>query len=104
MYLLSFVSKKNKANFCDVINPQHQEAVEALNRIVQDFLTMAENHQREKYRIEECLSDFLIYYNDRVHSTIKVSLYVSLMNVGNKELLKKYLDKILLTGEIMRKF
>ena len=50
-------------------NPQHQEVVEVFNRAIQDFLTMAKDHQREKYNIEECLSDFLIYYNDRVHST-----------------------------------
>ena len=55
-------------------NPQHQGAVEAFNRTVQDFLTMAKDHQREKYNIEECLIDFLIYYNDRVHITTKLAL------------------------------
>ena len=85
------------------IIPKHQGAVEAFNRTVQDFLTMAKDHQREKYNIEECLSDFLIYYNNRVHSKTKVSPYVSMMNVRDKELLKK-LEKILLTGERVQKF
>ena len=81
--------KKIKQIFGTPYNPQHQGAVEAFNRTVQDFLTMAKDHQREKYNIEECLSDFLIYYNDRVHSTTKVAPYVAMMNVGDKELLKK---------------
>ena len=81
--------KKIKQIFGTPYNPQHQGAVEAFNRTVQDFLTMAKDHQREKYNIDECLSDFLIYYNDRVHSTTKVAPYVAMMNVGDKEFLKK---------------
>ena len=46
---------------------KHKGAVEAFNHTLQDFLTMTNDHQREKYNIEECLSDFLIYYNDIVH-------------------------------------
>ena len=64
---------------------------------------MVKDHQREKYNIEECLSDNLIYYNDRVHSTTKVAPYVAMMNVGDKEFLKK-LEKILLIGERVQKF
>ena len=79
--------KKIKQIFGTPYNPQHQGAVEAFNRTFQDFLTMAKDHQREKYNIEECLCDFLIYYNVRVHSTTKVAPYVAMMNVGDKELL-----------------
>ena len=64
----------------------HQGGVEVFNRTVQDFMTTAKDHQREKYTIFECISDFLIYYNDRIHSTTKVSPYVTMMNVGDKEL------------------
>ena len=46
---------------------------------------MTKNQQRKKYNIEESLSDFLIYYNDRVHSTTKVDLCVANMNVGDKK-------------------
>ena len=64
---------------------------------------MAKDHQREKYNIEECLSDILIYYNDRIHLTTKVASYVAMMNVGDKDLLKK-LEKILLIGERVQNF
>ena len=36
---------------------------------------MVKDHRREKYNIEECLSDFLIYFHDRVHSTTKIAKY-----------------------------
>ena len=64
---------------------------------------MTEDHQREKYNIEECYSDFLIYCNNRVQSTINVDQYVTVMNVRDKELINK-IKKILLTREIERKF
>ena len=80
--LTEFCKQKNiKQIFGTPYNPQHQGVVEAFNRTVQDFLTMVKDHQREKYNIEECLSDFLIYYNEKVHSNIKVASYVAMMNV-----------------------
>ena len=95
--------KKIKQIFGTPYNPQHQGAVEVFNRTVKDFLTVAKDHQRDKYNIEECLSDFHIYFNDRLHSTTKVAPYVAMVNVGDKELLKK-LDKILLIGERVQNF
>ena len=64
---------------------------------------MIKGHQREKYNIEECLSNFLFYYNDRVHLMTKVAPYVAMMNARDKQLLKK-LEKILLTEVIVRNF
>ena len=46
-------------------NPQHQGAVEAFNRTVQNFLTSAKDRQKNRYNLEESINDFLIYYNDR---------------------------------------
>ena len=42
-------------------NPQHQGAVESFNRIVQDFLTLARDHQGDSYNLEDSISDFLLY-------------------------------------------
>ena len=41
-------------------NPQHQGAVEAFNRTVQDFLTQARDHQGDSYNLEDSISDFLL--------------------------------------------
>ena len=70
-------------------NPQHQGAVEAFNRTVQNFLTSAKDHQKDRYNLEESINDFLIYYNDREHSTIKVAHFKAMMNIENKDLIHK---------------
>ena len=61
-------------------NPQHQGAVEAFNRIVQDFLTLAKNQQMDSYNLEDSITEFQLYYNGRRHSTTKVAPYQSMMN------------------------
>ena len=68
-------SKKILEKFCESkgiariygvpYNPQHQGSVEAFNRTVQNFLTSAKDHQKDRYNLEESINDFLIYYNDR---------------------------------------
>ena len=65
-------------------NPQHQGAVEAFNRTVQDFLTLARNHQGDSYSLEDSISDFSLYYNNRKHSTTKVAPYKAMMNIRDK--------------------
>ena len=46
-------------------NPQHQGAVEAFNRTVQDFLTLARDHQGDSYNLKDLITNFLLYYNNR---------------------------------------
>ena len=70
-------------------NPQHQAAVEAFNRTVQDFLTLARDHQGDSYNLEDSISDFLLYYNYRKHSTTKVAPYKAMMNIGDKALMNE---------------
>ena len=56
-------------------NPQHQGSVEAFNRNIQDFLTLAKDQQIDSYNLEDLITYFLLYYNDRRHSTTKVAPY-----------------------------
>ena len=70
-------------------NPQHQGAVEAFNNTVQNFLTPTKDHQKDRYNLEESINDFLIYYNDREHSTTKVAPFRAMMNIENKDLIHK---------------
>ena len=65
-------------------NPHHQGAVEAYNRTVQDFLTLARDHQGDSYNFEYSISYFLLYYNNRKHSTTKAAPYKAMMNIGDK--------------------
>ena len=57
---------------------------EAFNRTVQDFLTFAREHQGDSYNLEDSISDFLLYYNNRKHSTTKVEPYKAMMNMVTK--------------------
>ena len=43
----------------------------------------------ERYNLEESINDFLIYYNDREHSTTKVAPFRVMMNIENKDLTHK---------------
>ena len=69
-------------------NPQHQGAIEAFNRTVQDFLTLAKVHQKYDYSLDNSICDFLLYYNERLHSTTKVSPFKVMMNASDKELME----------------
>ena len=62
---------------------------EAFNRTVQDFLTLTREHQGDSYNLEDSMSDFLLYYNNRKHSTTKVTPYKAMMNIGDKALMNE---------------
>ena len=70
-------------------NPLHQGAVEAFNRTVQNFLTLAKYQLMDSYNLEDSITDFLLYYNGRRHSTTKVAPYHTMMNWWAKELMEK---------------
>ena len=52
-------------------------------------MTSTKDHQKDRYNLEESINDFLIYYNDREHSTTKVAPFRAMMNIENKDLIHK---------------
>ena len=85
-----FCSERNVQQIYGVpYNPQHQGAVEAFNRTVQDFLTLAKDQQMDSYNLEDSIADFMLYYNGRKHSTTKVAPYKAMKNWWDKELMEK---------------
>ena len=48
-------------------NPKHQGVVEVFNKTIQDFLYQL-RIVKEKYCLVDSINDFLIYYNDKMHS------------------------------------
>ena len=52
-------------------------------------MTSAKDHQKDRYNLEESINDYLIYYNDREHSTTKVDPFRAMMNIENKDLIHK---------------
>ena len=49
------------------------------------FLTLSKDHQKDDESLDESFCDFLLNYNDRLHSTTKVALYRAIMDAIDKE-------------------
>ena len=49
---------------------------------------MTKYHKKDKYDLDDCVNDFLIYYNNRKHSTTGIVPYVIMRNVKDQELFK----------------
>ena len=73
--------------------PKCQGVVESLNKTIQKFLEFAKYHKKDKYDLEDCVNDFLIYYNNRKHSTTDIAPYVIMINVNDQELIQKVITK-----------
>ena len=73
--------------------PKSQGAVESLNKTIQKFLEMAKYHKNDKYDLEDCLNNFLIYYNNRKHNTTEIAPYVIMRNANDQELIQKVITK-----------
>ena len=65
-------------------HPQSQGAVEAFNRTIQNYLYLAKDMNEHKFILEDSILDFLLYYNNRVHTTIRYSPY-DIMEKGSDE-------------------
>ena len=68
-------------------HPQSQGAMEAFNKTVQNFLVLAKDAQKDKFNLEHSIADFLMYYNQRKHTTTKHSPIEIMSNVNDEKLL-----------------
>ena len=68
-------------------HPQSQGAIEAFNKTVQNFLILAKDAQKDKFNLEHSIADFLMYYNQRKHTTTKHSPIEIMSNVNDEKLL-----------------
>ena len=46
------------------------------------------DNQKDYYNLDDSICDFLLIYNDRLHSTTKVSTYKTIVNASDKELME----------------
>ena len=53
------------------------------------FFTLALDRQKDDYSLDDSICDFLLYYNDRNHSTTKVAPYKEIMDANDEELMVK---------------
>ena len=83
-----FCESKGIAKIYEVLyNSQHQEAVEVFIITIQSLSTSPKDNKNEKYNLERSYNTFLMYYNDREHSTTKVAPFRAVMNFKNKDLI-----------------
>ena len=48
---------------------------------------------KNDYSLDDSICDFLLYYNDRIHSITKVVPFKEIMKVSDKELMEKHLKR-----------
>ena len=69
--------------------PKWQGAVESFDKTIQIFLEMAKYQYKENYDLEDSVNDFLIYYNNRKHSTTGITPYHVMRSVNDENLISK---------------
>ena len=76
-------------------HPQIQGAVEAFNRTVQNYLYLAKDMKEDEFILEDSILDFLLYYNNRVHSTTRYSPYDIIEIRSDEKTMKKVRENTL---------
>ena len=67
---------------------QHQSAIKVFSWIVQVFYT-SKWPTKDYHSLDDSIYDLLLDYNDKLHSTTKVSLYRVIMNANDYEFITK---------------
>ena len=83
-------------------HPQSQGAIEAFNKTVQNFLILAKDDQKDKFNLEHSIADFLMYYNQRKHTTTKHSPIEIMSNLNDEKLLDEVRENTKNQGNIKK--
>ena len=83
-------------------HPQSQGAIEAFNKTVQNFLILAKDAQKDNFNLEHSIADFLMYYNQRKHTTTKHSPIEIMSNVNDEKLLDEVRENTKNQGNIQK--
>ena len=85
-------------------HPQSQGAIEAFNKTVQNFLILAKDAQKDNFNLEHSIGDFLMYYNQRKHTTTKHSPIEIMSNVNDEKLLDEVRENTKKIKETFKKW
>ena len=76
-------------------HPQSQGAVESFNRTIQNFLYLAKDMQGSEFDLNDSVYDFIMHYNNRIHTSTKFKPQEVFQNIMNEDMKKKVLENII---------
>ena len=76
-------------------NQKRQGAVESLNRTIQNILYLAKDMQGSEFELNDPVYDFIIKYNNRIHTSIKFKPQEVFQNIMNEDMKKKVQENII---------
>ena len=76
-------------------HPQSQGAVESINRTIQNFLYLAKDMQGSEFDLNDSVYDFIMHYNNRIHTSTKFKPQEVFQNIMNEDMKKKVQENII---------
>ena len=76
-------------------HPQSQGAVESFNKTIQNFLYLAKDMQGSEFDLNDSVYDFIMHYNNRIHTSTKFKPQEVFQNIMNEDMKKKVLENII---------
>ena len=85
-----WLERNVKHIFRDSLNPQSMVLLKRLTGQFKIFFTLAKNHQKDYNSLGNFISNFLLYYNGRLHSITKIAPFKAIiLMIRNLLLLKR---------------
>ena len=72
-------------------HPQSQGVVESFNRTIQNFLYLAKYIQGSKFDFNDSVYNFIMHYNNRIHTSTKFKPHEVFQNIMNEDMKIKVL-------------
>ena len=74
---------------------QSQGAVESFNRTIQQILYLAKSMQGSEVDLNDSVYDFIMHYNNRIHTSTNFKPQEEFQNIMNEDMKKKVLENII---------
>ena len=84
-------------------HPQSQGAVESFSRTIQNFLYLAKDMQGSEFDLNDYVYDFIMHYNNRIHTSTKFKPQEVFQNIMNEDMKKKVLENIIKSRKDVKK-
>ena len=76
-------------------HPQSQGAVESFIGTIKNFLYLAKDMQGSEFDLNDSVYDFIMHYNNRIHTSTKFKPQEVFQNIMNEDMKKKVQENII---------